>query len=283
LKERLIQFGNDGRLVGTFLEVDQDPQNGPRSRSLALLTFNAGLIPRTGPHRLWVKLARRVALIGLSSLRFDLNGQGDSANVSTTLPFEAQAVEDIIAAMDTIRDRTGIDRFILIGVCSGAALSYKAALRDRRVVGCAMIDIYMYPTWRTRWVTLHQRIPREGLFRIFYEAAKKRLRLLNPENGGTSGQQRYTNALPGLAKPTVEEFASGLQNLLDRQTQLLMIYTGGFLYHYNYEKQFADRFRAYKITGPLRVDFDVHIDHTVTEVSAQEYVINKLADWIKDQ
>jgi hypothetical protein len=61
-----------------------------------------------------------------------------------------------------------------------------------------------------------------------------------------------------------------------------MIYTGSFLFHYNYRNQFADRFRSYRISGPLRVDFDPQIDHTVTELSAQAFVLDKLAQWIKE-
>jgi hypothetical protein len=82
-------------------------------------------------------------------------------------------------------------------------------------------------------------------------------------------------------RPTPEEFASGLQTLLTRQTHLLMVYTGSFLFHYNYERQFADRFKSFRITGPLRVDFDPHLDHTVTELSAQKFVLDKLSLWIK--
>lgn len=283
MKESLIQFGESGRLVGTLLEAptfdDSPPKALPR---MAVLTFNAGLIPRTGPHRLWVKLARRLGREGLSSFRFDLNGQGDSAQVPSTMAFEAQAAQDIVSAMDAVFAQTGIKRFVLAGICSGAALSYKAALIDPRVVGCAMIDIYMYPTWRTRWVLLRHRIPQEGLPAMLARWGMQRLKLLKNLMTKTPPAKRTPSALPGLDRPSPDEFAAGLQTLLNRQTQLFLIYTGSFLYNYNYKNQFQDRFKAYRISGPLRVDFDPQIDHTVTELAAQEFVLEKLGRWIRE-
>lgn len=283
MRESLIQFGEDDRLVGTLLEapaLEEGPPNAlPR---VAVLTFNAGLIARTGPHRLWVKLARRLGREGLSSFRFDLNGQGDSAQVPSTMAFEAQAAQDIVSAMDAVFAQTGIERFVLAGICSGAALSYQAALIDPRVVGCAMIDIYMYPTWRTRWVLLRHRIPQEGLPAMLARWGLLRLKMLKTLMIKAQPTKPALSALPGLNRPSPDEFAAGLQTLLNRQTRLLLIYTGSFLYNYNYKNQFRDRFKAYRISGPLRVDFDPQIDHTVTELSAQEFVLDKLGRWIRE-
>jgi pimeloyl-ACP methyl ester carboxylesterase len=283
MKESLVQFSENGRLVGTLLEASTvDVGRSKAPPRVAVLTFNAGLIPRTGPHRLWVKLARRLGREGLSSFRFDLNGQGDSAQVPSTMAFEVQAAQDIVSAMDAVFTQTGIERFVLAGICSGAALSYKAALIDPRVVGCAMIDIYMYPTWRTRWVLLRHRIPQEGLPAILARWGMQCLKFLKNLMINSPAAKRAPSALPGLNRPSPDEFAAGLQTLLNRQTKLLMVYTGSFLYHYNYKNQFHDRFKAYRISGPLRVDFDPQIDHTVTELSAQEFVLDKLGRWIQD-
>ena len=274
--ERVLEFGDSGGLVGTLLTADTNPDG------LAVITFNAGIIPRTGPHRLWVKLARQLASAGISTLRFDLSGQGDSAAASTLRDFETQAVEDIRNAMSIVQSETGIRRFILIGICSGAALSYKTALVDPRVMACGMIDIYMYPTWRTRWIRISTRLRRDGILKVLSS------HLFRPNHSAESEQATNAlpglpaqSALPGLIKPTPDSFAQGLQQLLDRQTRLLLIYTGSFLYSYNYKDQFSDCFRKYRLKGPLNVEFDPQIDHTVTEQAAQRYVIDKLTNWIK--
>jgi pimeloyl-ACP methyl ester carboxylesterase len=283
MRERLVKFGGEGHLVGTLLEVDASSLNPLSSEPpVAVLAFNAGLIPRMGPHRLWVKLARRLEKDGHSSFRFDLNGQGDSTQANSTLAFESQAVQDIVAAMDAVSAQTGIRRFVLAGICSGAALSYKAALVDARVVACIMIDVYMYPTWRTRWVSLQHRMIREGAVKVLKEVTLQRLKALRNYTFGLAPVLQVPNALPGLEKPTPQEFALGLQSLLTRRTRLLMIYTGSFLFHYNYQNQFLDRFKPFRLTGPLRVDFDPNLDHTVTEVRAQQFVLDKLCRWISE-
>ncbi len=294
MKEKLLQFGVGDRLVGTLLDArpletqntgHATPAMGSGEKhpsAVAVLTFNAGLIARTGPHRLWVKLARRLGAQGISSFRFDLNGQGDSAQVPSGLAFEAQAVQDIVDAMDAVQAQTGIERFVLAGICSGAALSYKTALVDARVAACAMIDIYMYPTWRTRWVMLRHRARHEGLALMLSQWGRRRLAALKSLIKGVASEDLTPSALPGLERPTPDEFAAGVQTLLSRHTQLLMMYTGGFLYNYNYANQFKDRFKSYRLLGPLQVDFDPHIDHTVTELSAQEFVLEKLGRWVRN-
>jgi pimeloyl-ACP methyl ester carboxylesterase len=283
MNEKVILFGEDQRLVGTLLHVapSKVEREGPPVSGLAVLTFNAGLIPRTGPHRLWVKLARHLASSGMSTLRFDLSGQGDSSPATSTQAFEPQAVDDICSAIAAVQEQTGIKRFVLIGICSGAALGYQAALKDPRIVGCAMIDIYMYTTWRTHWVRIKSRIRSEGFSTVVSGWLAKLGRQGRRGAGGDKVSKGPPSALPGLHRPTEEAFASGLQQLLDRQAKLLLIYTGSFLYRYNYADQFQDRFRRFRLKGPLRVEFDPAIDHTVTEKSAQHKLIRHLEQWLQ--
>jgi pimeloyl-ACP methyl ester carboxylesterase len=281
MKESVIEFGDEQRLVGTLLTIE------PTMRSLsstglpiAVLTFNAGLIPRTGPHRIWVSLARKIGHQGVCSLRFDLSGQGDSRAAASMQAFETQSIEDICQAMAAVQEKTGIERFILIGICSGGVLSYQAALEDERIIGCAMIDPYMYTTARTFLVRMQERVRREGYLPVIKGAVHALKRKLGVFSVAAS-IAKPPSALPGLARPEPEDYAAGLQKLLDRKTKIWMIYTGSYLYKYNYKEQFNDYFKRFKLTGPLVVDFETSIDHTVTEKSSQAFVVNKMADWIK--
>ena len=56
---------------------------------------------------------------------------------------------DIVAAMDDVSARTGVRRFVIAGICSGANNGLNAALQDERVAGLVMIDGHAYPNWRT--------------------------------------------------------------------------------------------------------------------------------------
>lgn len=282
MNERVVVFGSDRHLVGTLIHAQRSTAApGQSDAGLAVLTFNAGLIPRTGPHRLWVKLSRQLARNGISSLRFDLSGQGDSGTAEAADDFEAQSIADIRCAMSEVQAQTGIDRFALIGVCSGAALSYKTALADPRVVACAMLDVYMYSTWQTHWVLLRGRVQKVGMTRYLAEKLQRVATRFGWPGSAMPPAGKAASRLPGLLRPSADDFAAGLQQLLDRGTKLLMIYTGSFFNRYNHDSQFHDRFRRYRITGPLHVEFIPEIDHTVTEQSAQHAMIDKLTRWLQ--
>ena len=48
--------------------------------------------------------------------------------------------------MDYLQAARGIDRFVLMGICSGAVNALQAAMADARVAGAVVIDAPAYPT-----------------------------------------------------------------------------------------------------------------------------------------
>ena len=283
--EELFTFGDDRRLVGTISlpSASGMPEPGPGGGAVALILFNAGVISRIGPHRLYVKLARQAARAGVPALRFDLSGQGDSLPSAATSSFERQSVSDVRRAMDEMSARTGVTRFALFGICSGAVLSYAAALEDPRVVGCAMLDPYMYPTLKTHFTRLLTRLHERGLREVAAGWLKRRVAdaiRLARRTGAPSGPKSDPNGGLGLQKPEQRVFAEGLHRLLDRDVALMMIFSGSALYTYNYEKQFDDGFRRYGLAGRIRADLLPEIDHTVTELAAQAQLIRHLLAWV---
>src|SRR5690606_3214765 len=119
--ERAIALGVEANLIGILSEPEgalpasASPTRTPRP---VVIFLNAGVLHRVGPHRLHVNLARRLAARGLSSLRLDLSGIGDSRSVPGSLAFRDSAVADARAAMDQLGAELGAQRFILFGLCS---------------------------------------------------------------------------------------------------------------------------------------------------------------------
>ena len=132
-------FGAHKHLVGTFTEPEA---HQPASGSVMVLLTNAGVISRSGPHRINVLLARRFSALGLRSLRWDLSGLGDSARPAQALPMYEQFVADTRAAMDEAQRMYGVSRFIMIGFCSGAEVAYYTALKDERLIGLALFALF---------------------------------------------------------------------------------------------------------------------------------------------
>jgi dienelactone hydrolase len=129
-----------GTLSGVLVEPLQDPLHG-----LRLILLNAGAVRRTGPSRMWVECARRWAASGLSTLRLDIEGIGDSDGPTTPYVkddslYVAGMVPEVLSAVDYLQTRTGGERFMLGGLCAGAYWSFHAALRDPRVTAIMMLN-----------------------------------------------------------------------------------------------------------------------------------------------
>ncbi|HEX7609099.1 MAG TPA: alpha/beta fold hydrolase, partial [Solirubrobacteraceae bacterium] len=121
----------DGRLFGVLTEP-----LGARADLCAVL-LNAGPQRHVGPNRMWVEIARRWAARGVPSLRIDLEAIGDSDGDSAPLVrvaslYVPEYVEQVHAALDMLEERGLGERFVLLGLCSGAYWSMHAALQDER-------------------------------------------------------------------------------------------------------------------------------------------------------
>jgi pimeloyl-ACP methyl ester carboxylesterase len=106
-----------------------------RRADVAVVFLSSGLQSRSGPHRIYVKAARRLAEAGFASLRLDLPGVGDSDHCELEQTFDCHDPDSVPRATDVLAERHGVRRVVLAGLCSGARVAIKAAARDRRVDG----------------------------------------------------------------------------------------------------------------------------------------------------
>lgn len=121
---------------------------------------------RAGSHRLFVRLARRLADEGYPTLRFDARGMGDSTGEPRS--FE-QLDDDIRAAIGGLVERQpSVRRVVLWGLCDGASacLLYLDGTADPRVAGLCLLN---------PWVRSEQSKARTYI-RHYYRA-----RLLDPK------------------------------------------------------------------------------------------------------
>lgn len=81
---------------------------------------------RCGPQRILVETSRQLAAKGITCLRFDFRGRGDSQGEPTTVTLDGM-IADVMAAVQWLRDHQGAQRFTFLGLCSGANVSIGAA------------------------------------------------------------------------------------------------------------------------------------------------------------
>jgi dienelactone hydrolase len=138
-----------GRMVGIITE----PIDG-ESSDISLVAVNSGALRRTGPNRLTPVMARRAAAAGISAARFDLPGLGDSdgeyvQRAERTYAEEEPGVQLISKILDHLESEGIANRFVACGLCSGAYWPMRAAIRERRLVACILINLRVFK-WTPR-------------------------------------------------------------------------------------------------------------------------------------
>ncbi|HUZ33519.1 MAG TPA: alpha/beta fold hydrolase [Xanthobacteraceae bacterium] len=138
ISERPVSLASTTLLFGIVTEpVEQER----RRRSVVLLSVGADY--HIGPNRMYVDLARGWARHGYVVLRMDLAGIGDSGTrpgCSDDEVFPPAALDDIRIAIGFLRDRYGVTRISLVGVCSGAYHALRAAVAGLPVDRILMIN-----------------------------------------------------------------------------------------------------------------------------------------------
>ena len=271
MTEHILTFGPANRLVGT---LTQPPG---KARATAILLLNAGVIPRMGPHRINVKLARELASQGFTVLRMDLSGLGDSLRSDAALTFEQQAVSDLKAAMDHLQRLTSAQQFALAGICSGAHHGIATAIADDRLKALWLMDTHAYPTRKTLWVRARRQLQLDftgTLARWTTKAVQMLTSRLRPGPAVPREQALLTdNAYP---TPPKAEFAQRIQALIDRQVRLQLVYSGDIFWRYNHSSQWQDAFRDHGAVAKVPCDLLPDMDHTATTLHAQRRLIGSV-------
>jgi len=124
--ERLLQSDGDARPFG----IVTHPLGALATTRLVFL-LNAGSVHHVGPSRLYVELARDWARQGITVVRFDLPGIGDSdphPGAPANMPYPPTAVTDIGRFVGDVQAEAGAGRPFVLGLCSGAYHALKSAL-----------------------------------------------------------------------------------------------------------------------------------------------------------
>ena len=113
----------------------------------AVLMLNAGSVHLVGPNRLWVQLARRWAARGMTAMRLDISGIGDSPprpGAEENVVYSRHAADDIAAALAYLRAQPGVGELHVMGLCSGAYHAFKAAVAGQALASALMVNPLTY-------------------------------------------------------------------------------------------------------------------------------------------
>jgi hypothetical protein len=79
--------------------------------------------------------------------------------------------------------------------------------------------------------------------------------------------------------PPAGEYASRLEQLLDRGVSITIIYTGGYPKYYNYPTQYRESFRGYDIVDRISFIYMPKSDHLATPRAAQRDLLDIVVKW----
>jgi hypothetical protein len=221
LTEEVLQFGEDARLFG-ILTLPRAPKL--QEKKLPVVVFlSSGFMHRVGPRRLYVRLARTLAEIGLSSFRVDLSGRGESPG-RPELRDEQSLRADYKEIVSVLEGRLGPSQFVLAGLCSGADNAVTLAQTDQRVVGLLLMDPTCYPDAgfrRRQFFRKYTHISR------YAEWLTRKLALLagRRESPRPYDNDLYSSPLVIGVLPTLEQIRAAFQAICERKGRALSIFT----------------------------------------------------------
>jgi alpha/beta superfamily hydrolase len=125
--------------------------------SIGVVLAHSGL-NNFSAHRngVWTVISRKLASAGISSLRFDFAGTGESSGVFTQ-ELGGQPVTDATAAMDALR-ATGCQQLLLVGSCFGGIPSVMAGVAREDVTGIILLSPPLVLPDARRMATLWERL-----------------------------------------------------------------------------------------------------------------------------
>lgn len=280
VKEEALMLGPHRSLVGIYTAAASSSSS--RGADVVVVLLNAGLIHHVGPHRLHVRLSRALAARGISALRVDLSGIGDSSVRPDGLPAQELAVREPREIMDELT-RRGHQNFVLFGICSGARQALKAAVGDPRVKGLVLVNpavlvdapeltsqaatqYYLRRSlWSPRaWVNLFTgRVNYQGLFR----SLAGMIRRLGRSGNHAHDKPALIDMIRRELEPLVAQGTRLLIVLSDRDAQFIKLLDGGV--------------RALQNDGQPQIQLYPKADHLFTSLKEKAELVEQVCRWIE--
>jgi pimeloyl-ACP methyl ester carboxylesterase len=257
----------------------------PRTESscdVAAIVLNAGLLHRIGPYRLYVLLSRRLVEAGLPVMRIDQSGKGDSAR-RTELSFEESLRKDLEETVEFLKKETGAQKFIIIGLCSGADNGLYLASLYPEVIGAILLEPVAMRTRRFYLRSFRPRMLRGGL----WVALAAHIR----QTAITRIMEKFGRASSDQASKTgwIREYASmatsrkKYESIIARNGKLLCVFTSAARWYYNYKGQLKDCLR---LDAGNRQVVEVYLPeakHTYPLLEDRERLLDAICSWVKTE
>jgi pimeloyl-ACP methyl ester carboxylesterase len=241
---------------------------------IGAVVLNAGFLHHVGPYRLHVDIARSLAAVGCPTLRLDQSGKGESPP-RLGLSSQQSLKQDIVDATEELR-RRGVDKVILIGLCSGADDAIEAAVQCEDVVGLVLLDAYAPRTFMYFVHHYWTRLSRPG----GVHRALQRMRKVFTRSGAP---------VVALADPIEirdwdndQAMIERYRQLLGRGSTILAVFTGGVTEYYSFSGQLVSALGGKSKCGALEEVYYPAAEHTFTVAAHREQLVSQITQWVRE-
>lgn len=259
------------QLFGIIHTPDQPCPGAP-----AIILLSPGVKMRVGPERLYRRMAEQFVAAGMTVLRFDFYGLGDSEGRLTEELLRdvynhievGRFVNDTLDAMDWLQQQTGEGTFILSGLCGGAITGLLAGAQDQRVVGLLALGITPLLASRSADPALYMtrgqldNIGQTYLQKVLKPGAWLRLLTFRSDYHLLWRSVVRSRKTPPAAAPLETDNASPLFppaffEMLRTQRPMLLVFGGSDRLHFEFEEKFVARHRERLSAWPAA--YELHV------------------------
>lgn len=282
--EKALLLGSSRSLVGVLTEPQRESSNNGKNGKPAFILLNSGLIHRIGPNRLYVRIARNLAEKGHIVLRFDHSGIGDSLTRTDNVPYAERYGQEVREAMDWVAKHKGVDRFCLLGLCSGAMTSFDVANRDSRVIGAVLINprslggggMALMGSMENRWrmkEMANKFFTVKGIWRVLTGDAPyaRVVRVVRDRLKGALKKEDLPNAF--------SEVAVSMKKLSSKKVNLLWISSDEDASREYFKLITAGQHKSLRTDERINYVLLCRSNHTLDKLEAQEQALEAVGNW----
>lgn len=260
-------FGEQHPLLGILSETHGAP------RKTAVLLLNSGLVHRAGPFRLGVDIARGLSEAGFPVLRIDQSARGDSDRRRDVGVVDAAEL-DIDDAKAALRSRTGVDKIIMAGLCSGSDDVVRHVSKASDVDGQILMDPFAP---RTLSYTIHHYL---GIL----SKPTKIFRSIGRKLGHVTVPQKFKDDPPidlgsFRALPDADQARAAFRQISRRGGASLCVFTSGVAYYYNHNGQLTNGLGLKDMSDSIEERFFKTAEHTYPLAAHRRHLIETIVDF----
>lgn len=217
--------------VPVFLHAGEDHLFGVvtrptvESNGVGVVVVGGREVPCTHRNGVFVRLGRRLAAGGFTTIRVDYRGVGDSSGEIKVWDLETPFVRDLLAAVDWLKV-DGAKEIVLVGDCFGGRTALWAADRVPDLKGLALlatpVETHPGASQSLAW-HIQQALRPRTLRRMFRPAwRKKYVRMVKSFFRGRSGAS--DNGTGGERVHVSAHYVASLSGVVDRRVPILIAF-----------------------------------------------------------